>query len=64
MLYYKKRSSGGESIDIRLNGHEPDDGSDRGMRAKFVLLLSAYCEIRNCLPKEEANGILIRSERD
>ena len=32
MLYYKKRLSGGEAIDIRLNGHEPDDGSDRGMR--------------------------------
>ena len=57
MLYYKKRVSGGESIDIRLNGHESDDGSDRGMRAKFVLLLSASCEIRNCLPKEETNGI-------
>ena len=62
MLYYKKRLSGGEAIDLRLNGHEPDDGSDRGMRARFVLPLSAYCEIRNCLPKEEANGIQIKSQ--
>lgn len=35
MLYYKKRLSGGESIDIRLNVHEPDDGSDRGMPGKI-----------------------------
>ena len=34
MLYYKKRSRKEESIDIRLNGHEPDDGSDRGMPGK------------------------------
>lgn len=39
MLYYKKRLSGGESIDIRLNDHEPDDGSDRGMPGKIRITL-------------------------
>ena len=57
MLYYKKRLSGGEAIDIRLNGHEPDDGSDRGMPGKIRITLVGILRNKNCLPKEEANGI-------
>lgn len=57
MLYYKKTESGGESKDIRLNGHEPDDGSDRGMPGKIRITLVGILRNKNCLPKEEANGI-------
>ena len=57
MLYYKKRLSGGESKDIRLNDHEPDEGSDRSMPGKIRITLVGILRNKNCLPKEEANGI-------
>ena len=57
MLYYKKRLSGGESKDIRLNDHEPDDGSDRGMPGKIRITHVGI--LRN--KKLFAEG---RSERD
>ena len=57
MLYYKKRLSGGESIDIRLNGHEPDDGSDRGIPGKIRITLVGILRNKELF----AEG---RSERD
>ena len=57
MLYYKKRSRKEESIDIRLNGHEPDDGSDRGMPGKIRITLVGILRNKELL----AEG---RSERD
>lgn len=57
MLYYKKRLSGGESIDIRLNGHEPDDGSDRSMPSKICITLVGILRNKELF----AEG---RSERD
>ena len=57
MLYYKKRLSGGGSIDIRLNGHEPDDGFDRGMPSKICITLVGILRNKELF----AEG---RSERD
>lgn len=64
MLYYKKRLSEGRidrySVEWQLKSTTVPIGV--ACRARFVLLLSASCEIRNCLPKEEANGIQIKSQ--
>lgn len=57
MLYYKKRSRKEKSIDIRLNGHESDDGSDRGMPGKICITLVGILRNKELF----AEG---RSERD
>lgn len=57
MLYYKKRSRKEESIDIRLNSHEPDDGSDRCMPSKIRITLVGILRNKELF----AEG---RSERD